>query len=282
MLRKLFKYDFLAIGKNMWIFTIIAICLAVVACFTFNGIYEIGNFIGNAPSDRDMALGVSLMMAAVMLFAICLCGIIAYAVIGMIMILVRYYSNFFTDEGYLTFTLPVKTSTLLHSKILSGISWFAIIGVVVVLSFVAVITTIAAVTGDSSLWEVSDYYTVEPESISVIGEIIVGMTETISFVIAIIEPVLLMFLCVTLASVIARRARVVIGIGLFFAVNSVTSALVTAGDVFMSYITTEYFGYNYYIDTATQSVFYILLGGSILVVSYLLNRYLLKNKLNLV
>jgi len=282
MLRKLFKYDFLAIGKNMWIFTIIAICLAVVACFTFNGIYEIGNFIGNAPSDRDLALGVSLMMAAVMLFAICLCGIIAYAVIGMIMILVRYYSNFFTDEGYLTFTLPVKTSTLLHSKILSGISWFAIIGVVVVLSFVAVITTIAAVTGDSSLWEVSDYYTVEPESISVIGEIIVGMTETISFVIAIIEPVLLMFLCVTLASVIARRARVVIGIGLFFAVNSVTSALVTAGDVFMSYITTEYFGYNYYIDTATQSVFYILLGGSILVVSYLLNRYLLKNKLNLI
>jgi len=108
------------------------------------------------------------------------------------------------------------------------------------------------------------------------------MTETISFVIAIIEPVLLMFLCVTLASVIARRARVVIGIGLFFAVNSVTSALVTAGDVFMSYITTEYFGYNYYIDTATQSVFYILLGGSILVVSYLLNRYLLKNKLNLI
>ncbi|MBQ3528452.1 MAG: hypothetical protein IJA52_07880 [Clostridia bacterium] len=282
MLRKLFKYDFLAIGKNMWIFTIIAICLAVVACFTFNGIYEIGNFIGNAPSDRDMALGVSLMMAAVMLFALCLCGIIAYAVIGMIMILVRYYSNFFTDEGYLTFTLPVKTSTLLHSKILSGISWFAIIGVVVVLSFVAVATTIAAVTGDSYLWEVSDYYTVEPESISVIGEIIVGMTETISFVIAIIEPVLLMFLCVTLASVIARRARVVIGIGLFFAVNSVTSALVTAGDVFMSYITTEYFGYNYYIDTATQSVFYILLYGSILVVSYLLNRYLLKNKLNLI
>jgi len=70
MLRKLFKYDFLAIGKNMWIFTIIAICLAVVACFTFNGIYEIGNFIGNAPSDRDLALGVSLMMAAVMLFAV--------------------------------------------------------------------------------------------------------------------------------------------------------------------------------------------------------------------
>lgn len=282
MLRKLFKYDFLAIGKNMWIFTIIAICLAVVACFTFNGIDAIGNFLDSTTSDRDMALGVSLMMAAVMLFVVCLCGIIAYAVIGMIMILVRYYSNFFTDEGYLTFTLPVKTSTLLHSKILSGISWFAIIGVVVVLSFVAVATTIAAVTGDSSLWEVSDYYTVEPESISVIGEIIVGMTETISFVIAIIEPVLLMFLCVTLASVIARRARVVIGIGLFFTVNSVTSALVTAGDVFISYITTENFGYNYYVDTATQSVFYILLYGSILVVSYFLNRYLLKNKLNLI
>ena len=281
MLRKLFKYDFLAIGKNMWVFTIIAAGLAALACFTFTGIIELSEFLGTASADRETALGISLMMAAVMLFMVCIFGIIAYAVLGMIMILVRYYTNLFTDEGYLTFTLPVKTSTILNSKILSGISWYAIIVAVEIISFAAIITTVMITTGDSSLWEVSEYYTVEPDTVNILGEIVIGICDTLSLVIILFEPVLLMFLCVTLASVIARRARVVLGLGLFFAVNSVTSAVVTAGSVFITYMTTEFFGYNYYADTIAQSLLYILLYGTILVVSYLLNRYLLKNKLNL-
>lgn len=36
---------------------------------------------------------------------------------------VRFYKNFFTDEGYLMFTLPVKTSDLLLSKTLVSVLW---------------------------------------------------------------------------------------------------------------------------------------------------------------
>ena len=31
MLRKLFKYDFLAIGKTMWLFTILAVVAGIIA-----------------------------------------------------------------------------------------------------------------------------------------------------------------------------------------------------------------------------------------------------------
>ena len=36
---------------------------------------------------------------------------------------IRFYKNFFTDEGYLMFTLPVKTSELLLSKLLVAVLW---------------------------------------------------------------------------------------------------------------------------------------------------------------
>lgn len=44
----------------------------------------------------------------------------ASSIITLIFILMRYYKNFFTDEGYLTFTLPVTPHELLWTKLISG------------------------------------------------------------------------------------------------------------------------------------------------------------------
>lgn len=47
---------------------------------------------------------------------------------------VRFYKNLFTDEGYLMFTLPVKTSDLLLSKTLVSVLWKVISFIFTVLS----------------------------------------------------------------------------------------------------------------------------------------------------
>ena len=61
--------------------------------------------------------------------------LVAFAVISSIIVFVRYYKHFFSDEGYLTHTLPVKTSTHMFSKTWSTLLW-VIITTVAVLFFV--------------------------------------------------------------------------------------------------------------------------------------------------
>lgn len=58
--------------------------------------------------------------AAYFLFTI---AVEAIAVCSSIFMMVRIYRNMFSDEGYLTFTLPVKNGDVLNSKILTGAIW---------------------------------------------------------------------------------------------------------------------------------------------------------------
>lgn len=51
---------------------------------------------------------------------------------------VRFYKNLFTDEGYLMFTLPVKTSELLLSKTLVSVLWKFISFIFTVLSILMI------------------------------------------------------------------------------------------------------------------------------------------------
>ena len=57
------------------------------------------------------------------LFASTILALIAYVFFSQILIMYRYYTNLFTDEGYLTFTLPAKTSSILTAKVINAIIW---------------------------------------------------------------------------------------------------------------------------------------------------------------
>lgn len=50
-------------------------------------------------------------------------AIITIAVVSVVIIIVRFYKNLVTDEGYLMFTLPVKSHQLIISKLIAGIIW---------------------------------------------------------------------------------------------------------------------------------------------------------------
>lgn len=47
----------------------------------------------------------------------------AVFVLTIIFLIYRFYKNYFTDEGYLMLTLPVRTSSLVFSKILVALIW---------------------------------------------------------------------------------------------------------------------------------------------------------------
>ena len=66
------------------------------------------------------------LLAVVMVLAI-----IAACFLVFFIICAHFYRNLMTDEGYLTFTLPVKTSEILWSKLITAMLW-TIISVVVI------------------------------------------------------------------------------------------------------------------------------------------------------
>jgi hypothetical protein len=72
-------------------------------------------------------------------------SLIAIIVVSFVIIIMRFYKNLMTDEGYLMFTLPVKSHQLITSKLLASILW-------TVTSVVAVIASLFAVFATSETW----------------------------------------------------------------------------------------------------------------------------------
>ena len=72
---------------------------------------------------------LSVLAVAVLVFAI-----LASSLVTLVLICLRLQRNFFDDEGYLTFSLPVTTGRLLWSKIITGAIWIAINAVVIVIT----------------------------------------------------------------------------------------------------------------------------------------------------
>lgn len=51
-------------------------------------------------------------------------SLIAAVVTTVVLMILRFYRNLMTDEGYLMFTLPVSTTELIFSKLIVSIVWF--------------------------------------------------------------------------------------------------------------------------------------------------------------
>ncbi len=108
MLKKCFKYDFSYIIRIWWLAAATLIFLSFGAGWGYQNI----TIFSNAP-DKHFVLEYGLIVVYIIAAG-------ALGILTQVLLSIRFYTNFFSDEGYLTFTLPVKRSTLLGSKILCG------------------------------------------------------------------------------------------------------------------------------------------------------------------
>ena len=117
MLKKLLKYDIRAVAGLWWIGAVVSVGASILGAILMR--FSIAVSDSNTPS-------VILKMFATLALIVGIFCVIAVAVsyvFTMILVFVRFYRHFFTDEGYLTFTLPVKRSTLLLSKSINAVIW---------------------------------------------------------------------------------------------------------------------------------------------------------------
>ena len=124
--------------------------------------------------------------------------IIFTSVATMILLVVRFYKNLHTDEGYLTHTLPVKPSTQLNCKILSGCIW------TVSSFFMQIISLFILFVGEGLFTEVADVFTEIGEFLKAAGLmdnlIVTLIILAITMLISLLYSLLMMYCSISLGS----------------------------------------------------------------------------------
>ena len=108
MLGKLMKYDLKSMLK-----TIVPLWLTVIALSVIFAI----KYWGGAAYNVDMGNDTVDLILFIILFSVAL----AIVVMNILFIVQRFWNGLLKEEGYLMFTLPVTTRSLIMSKALSAL-----------------------------------------------------------------------------------------------------------------------------------------------------------------
>lgn len=123
MLGKLIKHEFKATTKIFLLF------YAALAVFTILGRIMLNLDVFD---DQFAILGGILTFFYVMFMIVMLIG-------TFIFLIIRYFRNMYSDEGYLMFTLPVKPSQLLASKLIVAVFWQLLNGLITILAVLVLV-----------------------------------------------------------------------------------------------------------------------------------------------
>ncbi|MBQ9545118.1 MAG: hypothetical protein IJV00_08325 [Clostridia bacterium] len=121
MIKKLFFHDLKAVFKIWWIFAAVFTAFAALACLCA-GVLDLGN--GKVWLDSSQALSAvrsSAITGLVMSYLVM--WVFYYASIAVP--LVHHYKVDFTDEAYLTFTLPAKKSQIFAAEFMCALTFMA-------------------------------------------------------------------------------------------------------------------------------------------------------------
>lgn len=216
MLKKLLRYDFKAVFKYWWIVALSSVVLALA------GGWSISIF----GSEKDLPIILTVVATIVAIIAVM--GAVAFSFITVIFVYTRFYKNFFTDEGYLTFTLPVKRGQLLNSKIITSVVASSLTGFVIFFDIlIALAVGIPDVIFDEWLWyEFWNEFVLEVIDGVGFYFVIYIIEILLALLLLSIFTTLFVFCCITVGSIIAKKAKIITSIGIYYAANSVFTFVV--------------------------------------------------------
>ena len=218
MLKKCLKYDFAALMRTWWILAVSMLGAGVLAGLGFR-------FFSQCMVADNVNEGLAILSAFVALGSyFCILAMIMGMTVSFILIFWRIYTHFYTDEGYLTFTLPVKRSTLYLSKVISAtVLQAATIGVLM-LGILFMVLVVPPTEGGE--------FFISMDWLSGIGDFLRGLVDLagwwlilwipVAFAIVILLALFqtgLIYLCITIGAVVAKRHKLIAAIGIYYGVN---------------------------------------------------------------
>lgn len=214
MLRKVLKYDLGAIWKIWLILSATSVALGAVGGVCMRLVEN---------PELNFAFFPIVILGLILSFI----GIIAYIVITSILIIVRYYNNFFTDEAYLTFTLPVKRSTLFDAKILTAFIFNTASALVFSVSLCLMLLIWPGADGSPMLFYVFEDFKDVFETLFILAKdnetawwiIAYSVAFIILLLASFIYSTMATFACITFGGTVAKKHKILMSIAVYYGLN---------------------------------------------------------------
>ena len=233
MFAKLLKHEWRSTREMLGILCLISLGASLLGGLTMCYLFYVSSHDGGG-SDALEILSVLFMIAAM----------IALAVVGAAAVLVymgRFYKSRFTDEGYLTFTLPVNThQNLLASLVNTAIGMVLITLVICACGVLWLAIAFAGVEGFyptvwehfPELWE-KLWSLVQTHAGEIPWDVMArGMLSALT---GAINSLVMLMLAVTVGSLIAKKHKILAAVAVFYGIHVLisiaTAFLMSANDV---------------------------------------------------
>ena len=269
MLGKLIKYDFKALNRSLIAIHIMLLITAALGRFLF-----VERLIKNSGglSDMGMVIMTLLILLYVILFMTALFG-------TLLVISIHFYKNLYSDEGYLTHTLPVSRGRLLIAKTVSGSVWM-LIDVVLVIMSVLILVLYQPMVREFSAHK--DEVLIAMGFPSTVGYGKIISLIIVLFVVSAVANVMMLYVSIAVGQLFSNH-RVMGAIAAYFSINTILSVVsgVVGAAYSVSVITNavdETFMYQLYSKTY---IFGIVLELILAVGFYVVTYLLMQKKLNL-
>lgn len=223
MFSRLLKYEWKATAGTLGILSAAVLGLSVMDCLILRILLsDAGQSLSSGDLPQRM---IYLAMHLALCFSVVALALYLAAV--EILLLYRFYRNKFTDEGYLTFTLPVHPAQVVGASVVNMLLWLLIALVVV-----AVAVTVTLVFGtivNTEMWEeiLLSLREILPELEETLEDFsqTIGSTYSIltmlRIVIGPLYGVLLPMACITAGAAVAKKHKILASFGIYYAVTFV-------------------------------------------------------------
>lgn len=227
MFSRLLKYEWKATAGTLGILSAAMLGLSVMDCVILRFLLSDAGQQLSLSEVPQWLLGTALRL--ILIFSAIALALYFTAVV--VLLLYRFYRNKFTDEGYLTFTLPVRPAQIVGASVVNMLLWMLIAAVVVVAS--VAIAVVLGVFGDEALRK-EVLYTLR-EILPVLGEQLGDFSETIGSaypVLTLLQTVLMPLYavlvpmaCITAGAAVAKKHKILAAFGIYYGVNFVVNLI---------------------------------------------------------
>lgn len=285
MFSRLLKHEWKASAGILGILSLAVLVMGIADTVVLRLMLDHSNYMGlisRNPTAFEMI--ASAAMSMFLFFSVI--AISLYVVAVQVILLYRFYKNKFTDEGYLTFTLPVKTSHIFWSSVVNMLLWM-LISFAVVLAVVCMLIFFCTVTDgiNTQVFElirsVIEFYRGDPwEQVGVefFGKaylVLAGLSALVSPLYALFVPMC----CITIGAVLAKKYKLLASFGIYYGVNFVVGIITSVAGLVPTLLllsSENMVAYN----TATAAI-QLVITTALTLGAYFLTIHLMKRKLNL-
>jgi len=271
MLGKLLKHEFRQSARSV---SLIYISAAAVIAFTFIGMLTKVTWIG--------------IVASIILYLVALIGVI----MTLVSVIRNFYETLYSNQGYLSFTLPVNCSHLLGSKVIVAMVWVILSLVLAALCFL-VIAMNAKATAEGSMegiWDVIELAGLKEMLPTGATLVKLAVLFVIGVLLLVLTFVGFVFFAVTLANTRAlQKHPKLFGFLIFFLTYGVTNAIGTKLTYSLPLsldISTQYVKLAFVSMRESSSSFPVGIGGTIFMALVavgllLLTGWIMEHKVNI-